>query len=65
MSKSDLLTGILVVFVCLFIAITSMRVASNLKDGQKVQIGIRISQWMTFAGVIGSVIAIILQEEGF
>lgn len=65
MSKSDLLTGILVVFVCLFIAITSMRVASNLKDGQKVQIGIRISQWMTFAGVVGSVIAIILQEEGF
>lgn len=64
MSKSDILMGLVVVFVCLFIAITSMRVASNLKDGQKVPIGIRVSQWMTFAGVVGSIIAVILQEEG-
>lgn len=63
MSKFDILVSLLVMFVCLFIAITSMRVASNLKDGQKVQIGIRVSQWMTFAGIIGTVIAIALQNE--
>lgn len=59
METVDLLVGLTLIFVILFVAITSMRVTYNAAKGEKAPLGIRVSQWITFIGVVMCIIIIL------
>lgn len=52
MSKLDLIVGLLVVFIIVFLTASTTRMFYNVSTNNLAPLGIRVTQWISFIGML-------------